>query len=92
MAFLRRGEVNVAFGQCTVDLSDVEMVADDCEIVVNCSFGEVEIEIPSRYRAVVASDASFGHVDLEGTPDEVTVGSINITGNVSFGHIAIEYV
>ena len=92
MAFLRRGEINVSFGSCTVDLSDVETVADDCEIIVNCSFGEVEILVPSKYRAVITSDASFGHVDLEGDHDDVTIGNINISGNVSFGEISIQYV
>ena len=92
MEFLRRGEINVSFGECTVDLTDVKEFSEDCRIVVNCSFGEVEIEIPSNYRAVVASDSSFGHIDIEGTPDENPVGSIQFAGNVSFGHITIEYV
>ncbi len=92
METLREGDVNVSFGDFTVDLTGVENVAPDCHIDANCSFGELRFIVPRRFRVITESSTSFASMDIEGTPDGTPAGQIRLSGNVSFGEITVKYI
>ena len=89
---LAGGEVNCSFGELKVDLSDCQTVADNCCIDVSCSFGQVTLLVPRRYRATSDISTAFGAWETDGQPDAQTVGTIHVAGNASFGNIRIEYI
>lgn len=92
LPLLRNGEASCSFGELTVDLTGCRQVADDCEIEVNCSFGELELLVPRRFLVNLDRSASFGSIDISGQPDDQPQGVIALEANVSFGQIQIRYI
>ena len=92
MDTLRSGEVSCSFGNYRVDLSPVQRVTEGCEVEVNCSFGQVILLVPRRFRIVNDSTAAFGDVSVSGQCDPAPQGTIRLDGSVSFGNITVEYV
>ena len=92
LPLLRRGEANLSFGALTVDLTDCCAVSDNCHLDANCSFGELRLLVPQRFRVEPTSSAAFASVTVSGQPDTVPQGIIHLDANVSFGSITVEYV
>lgn len=89
---LSYGEVNASFGECRLDLSEVDAVAENCIIDARCSFGELSIRVPRRYTIRCDSSTAFASVDVTGTPDPAPAGIITLKANASFGQINVQYV
>ena len=89
---LHSGCANVSFGELTVDLTNVERIAADCEIEANCAFAELRLLVPRRFRVETSNATVFASVDITGHPDAQTEAVISLDANVSFGQIEIHYV
>ncbi len=89
---LQSGDISCAFGELTVDLSGCETVADDCELEASCSFGQLILRIPRRFRVVPDTSTAFGALEWKGQPDEAPAGTIRLDASVSFGSIEIQYL
>ncbi len=89
---LRGGEANCSFGNYTLDLSGVQRVSDNCQVELNCSFGELTVLIPSRFAVALDESSSFASVQTVGRPEENPEGYINLECNCSFGEIEIKYI
>ena len=83
--------MNCSFGEQTVDLTRVEEAAPDCCLEANCSFGDLTILLPRRFRGELESSTAFGSVDVSGHPDTDAV-PIRLLCSVSFGEITIRYI
>lgn len=92
MPRLRRGNADVSFGELNVDLSGCGEIAEDCTIDLNCSFGELEILIPRKYRVEPVTSTAFASVDTKGHPDPNADAVILLNCNVSFGEIVVRYI
>ena len=92
LPLLRDGMINTSFGDYEVDLSGVDRVAEDCRVEANVSFGDLTIFVPSKFRVNCSNSAAFAEVEIEGKPDAVPAGTIQLNANVSFGQITIEYI
>ena len=92
MSRLAEGTINTSFGDYTVDLSEVEEVAEACSLAVNCSFGELTLRIPRQYQVCCDSSTSLASVEITGQPDGNPRATISISANVSFGQINIQYI
>lgn len=89
---LKGGEINVSFGEHTLDFSGVEKVSEKCRLEINTSFGELELKIPSRFRAELAANKSFAEISVDGSPNPQPEGIIWIDANASFGELEITYI
>lgn len=89
---LSYGSADVSFGELNVDLSGVEKVSEECTIDANCSFGELVIHVPRRFRVETSNSTAFASVDFSGEPAPDAQGTIHINANVSFGEISIRYI
>ena len=89
---LRGGTADCAFGNLTVDLSGCDAVSENCTIVLDCSFGELTLLVPGRFRVEPQSDTSFASVDVAGHPDVNTAGVVYVQADASFGSIQIRYI
>ena len=92
LPLLRSGEAAVSFGELELDLSGCQAVAENCHLDVQCSFGELSILVPRRFRVDLSNSTAFAGVDVDGEPDPNPQGIISINGSVSFGEISIEYI
>ena len=92
LPLLSDGNIVLSFGELKIDLTGCEKIADGCELYANCSFGELEILVPKRYRVVADSNTTFASMEIEGEPDPNPIATIHIEGNVTFGEITIQYV
>ena len=50
LELLRKGSVDTSFGDFTVDLSGVEALAENARLDLCCSFGELRVLVPRRFR------------------------------------------
>ena len=89
---LSSGDASVSFGELTLDLSQCEEIADDCELDVRCSFGELVLVVPKTCRVIPDSSTSFGSLEFSGHPNADAQAVIRLDGSVSFGSIEIRYL
>ena len=89
---LHYGEINVSFGELTVDLSGCETIAPGCTINANCSFGELTLRVPRRYRVEADAGTSFGNFEVKGAPDAEPEAAIKLDASASFGNICLQYI
>lgn len=89
---LSGGNLSLRFGEMSVDLSGCGSIDDGCQLATNCSFGEMTILVPRKYRAVLQINPAFAEAKLEGQPDPDAGATIYITGSVSFGEILVRYI
>ena len=89
---LRWGDVSVSFGELTLDLTGCETVEENCGINANCSFGELELLVPRKFRVEPRSSTAFASVELIGHPDSEPAGILYLDANVSFGEIRVRYI
>lgn len=89
---LSGGQVICSFGDLTVDLSGCETLGEDCEIDATCSFGQLTLLVPSKFRVMPDANSAFADVATEGHPDPDTQQIIRLEANVSFGSIRIHYI
>ena len=92
MDYLQEGDIAISFGDYTIDLTQVAVVAPNCMIDANCAFGELCLLIPKQYQAVIDKSVSFAHLKTIGEPDPNTQGQIYLDCSVSFGEIVVKYV
>ncbi len=89
---MQEGDIDVSFGDYTVDLRGVETVAKNCQLDVDASFGELTILVPRRFAVSIHQDTSFSGISVKGQPCEAPEGTIYMDADVSFGSLVIEYV
>ena len=89
---LSGGTAEVSFGEMHVDLQVCEHVSQDCTIDLHCSFGELELTVPRRFRVEPANSTAFASVEITGAPSSETTGVIRVNCDVNFGEISIRYV
>ena len=73
-------------------LSGCEKISEDCRIDASCSFGDLKILVPRRFRVEAFPSTSFASVEFSGHPDETPEGTIFLNGKASFGSIHIQYI
>lgn len=89
---LAGGEASVSFGQLNIDLTGCQTLQEGCSIDANCSFGELVLLVPRRFRVEKNSSTAFATVETEGHPDPAPAAILYLNANVSFGEINIKYV
>lgn len=92
MPLLHSGKAAVSFGELTLDLSGVDEVAEDCSLKLSCSFGEMVVKVPQKYRVVTRGNNFFAGTSIRGECDESPVGTIYVDASANFGEIVIRYI
>ena len=89
---LSAGDISVSFGELTVDLSGCEEIVDGCCLEASCSFGQLNLLVPSRCRVKTDASTAFGAIEIKGQPDAEPIGTIYVDGNANFGELEIRYI
>ena len=89
---LEGGTADNSFGEVTLDLQGCREVGENCQLSLNCSFGELELLVPRRFRVETVESSAFGSIETRGYPAPEIQGVIHAECDVSFGHISIQYV
>ena len=89
---LSYGSAAVSFGEMEVDLSGVEEVAENCTVKLACSFGELRLLVPRRFRVCSDGGTFLASTTISGQPDPNPTGTINVETGVAFGEIGICYI
>ena len=88
---LSGGEADVSFGEMTVDLRGCEALSGNCRLQADCSFGQMTLLVPRRFRAECSNDTAFGSVETKGIPDP-GAAVFSLDCSVSFGQITVCYL
>ena len=86
------GNIDVSFGELTVDLTSVKDFSENCHLDADCSFGHLIIRLPKTCHAVPSSDTAFASVKTSGNPDPMPLYTVKMDCDVAFGEIKIQYV
>ncbi|MDR2496595.1 MAG: cell wall-active antibiotics response protein, partial [Tannerellaceae bacterium] len=85
-------EISVSFGSAILDLKRTVLEAAETYVDIDCTFGSVELRIPSGWYVVVMSDNSFG-----GCEDKRWISQgvdydhkLIVRGDISFAGIEIK--
>lgn len=89
---LNHGEISCSFGNLKIDLSGCTNVSEDCTVEADCSFGQLTILVPRRFRVEADSDTTFANLKILGHPDDAPAGIIHLNADISFGNIEIRYI
>lgn len=89
---LAHGTANLSFGALTLDLSGCGAVAENCRIEANCSFGDLKLLVPQRFKVHTEHSTAFASFNLNGQPASTPEGIIYLDANASFGEIVVQYI
>ncbi len=89
---LSQGSASVSFGEQNLDLRGCGEIADGCHLDLDCSFGELNVQIPRTCRVVPRVDTSFADFSLKGEPSPDAAVTVYVDGSVSFGEITVSYI
>lgn len=89
---LSSGDMSIAFGQLTVDLSGCGEIAPGCSLEASCSFGELVVLVPRRWRIEPDTSTAFGSVEFSGNPAQDTDAVVHLECSANFGQIIIRYI
>ena len=92
LPLLEGGEISTSFGEYTVDLCRVNGLSEHCEVNAHCSFGELTLLVPGRFRVHCDNSTAFAHVSVQGEPQATAEGTLLLHASVSFGQINVKYV
>ena len=89
---LSGGEAEVSFGELRVDLTRCEEIADGATVRGKCSFGELDLIVPSSCRVDPNVSTTLGALEIKGKPNPDAQVTIRLEGSVSFGQITVLYI
>lgn len=89
---LSSGDMSIAFGNLTVDLSGCDEIAPGCALDASCSFGELIILVPRKWRVEPNTSTAFGAVEITGSPAPDADAVIHLECSASFGQITVRYI
>ena len=89
---LKGGQIHTHFGEYTVSLEEVAAVQPNCSMEIHCSFSELTLLIPKRFKLLPQSSTSFAGLDIEGEPLPQPEGFIKAEVHVAFGSVNIQYI
>ncbi len=89
---LQHGDIEVSFGEYTVDLTQAGAIQPECRICAACSFGELRLLIPKSCKLTPACSTSFAEFATKGSYNEHYTSEIFLDAHASFGEISAEYV
>lgn len=85
-------DIHSSFGAFELYFNDAVLTNNRAEVRVNASFGEVKLHIPRDWKAVFDVSSSMGGVDERGCCNPEGEKELHVIGNVSFGHLEIDYI
>lgn len=90
---LEKVHLYTSFGSLQVYFDQAQLSPNGAEVIVDCSFGAIELFIPRHWRVINDAHASLGAVETAYTP---STGSdapvITLRGGVRFGAVEVKYV
>ncbi len=89
---LASGTADLSFGEMVVDLSGCEEISENCHLELNCSFGELELLVPRRWRVVPDPATAFATIETKGAPSPEPEGLIRVECSANFGQITLRYI
>ena len=92
LPLLRSGFAQCSFGELTVDLSGCREIAEDAQVEIECSFGELNVLVPTGCRVVSRVSTSFGAFNTTGQPDPDADRTLVLSGSVSFGEANLRFI
>lgn len=85
-------DLEVSFGQLTLDLSDATDFENNSVIEVDVSFGTLIIKLPCGINVIKSVDNSFASCSMHGTPNANSPVTVFVKGDISFGSVDIRMV
>ena len=82
-------DIQTVFGRCTIDLSRCSFAAD-AVLLVEVTFGQLQLILPSSARVISKVESAFGSTDIIGAPD-TDAAMVILRGKVSFASLEIHY-
>ena len=90
---LEKVHLYTSFGSMQVYFDQAQLSPRGAEVIVDCSFGSIELFIPRHWRVINDVHASLGAVEMDNAPPTGSDAPvITLRGSVSLGAVEIKYV
>lgn len=91
---LKKAHLVCSFGKLSVYFDQVELCPEGAEVWVDVSFGEMILYIPKEWNIVNRIEAGLASVtdSLKSAPQDENAPRLTLSGKVSLGHLAINYI
>ncbi len=87
-----RADVEISFGAMKLYFDNAVIQKERAYIDVDVNFGSLELYIPKEWKVEINCDSSFGSVNEKNASRSTGTPEVIISGDVSFGSLAIIYV
>ena len=87
----RGGDIDISFGNYTLDLTACGTVESGSELRVDVSFGSVTLKLPKHWKVQERSDRSFASVSTHGEPAPDADQLLVVESDLSFGSLDIRW-
>jgi len=84
------GRISVTFGGVELDLREAAMTAPEAILLVNATFGGIELRVPRDWQVVVQASATMGSVEDNSAPPPAPEHRLVLRGEAVFGGIEIK--
>ena len=84
------GRISVTFGGVELDLREAAMTAPEAILLVNATFGGIEVRVPRDWQVVVQASATMGAVEDKTAPPPSPEHRLVLRGEAVFGGIEIK--
>lgn len=89
---LCEARLSSSFANLDVYMDSAQLMEGKAEVVVDCSFGAINIYIPASWEVFSEVSAAFGSFEEKGRKSEFDGNMLHIMGNVSFGCVTVHYI
>ena len=87
----RGGNVDLSFGNYTLDLTACETVEPDAKLFIDVSFGSVTLLLPGHWKVQERTDRSFSAVTTHGSPAADADQLLVVECDLSFGTLDLQW-
>lgn len=90
---IQSGRFEVNFGHLELHFEEAGLAPEGAEIVLECSFGSIDIYVPKGWRIINNTNATLSGIDIPSSAHAGEDGSprLYLKGNVQLGSVATHY-
>lgn len=88
----QKANITCSFGAAKIYFDNANIASDKAEVILDVSFGGVELYIPRDWNIVNQIDAMLGGVDEKGRKNNGEGPTLILKGRVSFAGVEIHYI
>ncbi|MDY5912044.1 MAG: hypothetical protein SPJ62_08590 [Inconstantimicrobium porci] len=85
-------KIDCSFGSASIYFDKAHIQGDSAQIIVDVSFGSVELFVPKNWNIIKSADSSFGGIEEKNNNAVKDGPTVYLEGDISFSGVTIYYI